>query len=127
MSEVLVASSAAAEPPEPPPPSAYDRAPRPFRSVEFLLAGDSVKRNRHLRCFAAAAYLPRLLADDRFDALLRRKGRSLRKELSEAYAVVEALATTSSNAVLQNRFIDPRDDHRVTVSMSSADANSNAP
>jgi hypothetical protein len=54
------------------------------RSVEFLLAGESVKRNRHLARFAAAAYLPTLLADPALDGLWRRKGGSLRKELIEA-------------------------------------------
>jgi hypothetical protein len=61
------------------------------RSVEFLLAGKSVKHNRHLQRFAAAPYLAALLADSALDGLWRRKGGSLRKELIEAYVVVEAL------------------------------------
>ena len=59
--------------------------------VEFLLAGDSVRTNRYLARFAAAAYLSSLLANPALDGMLRRKGSSLRKELIEAYAVVEAL------------------------------------
>jgi hypothetical protein len=61
------------------------------RSVDFLLVGESVKHNRHLARFAAAPYLPSLLADSALDGLWRRKGGSLRKELIEAYVVVEAL------------------------------------
>ena len=69
------------------------------RSVDFLLAGESVKRNRHLARFAASPYLPALLADPTLDGLWRRKGGSLRKELIEAYVVIEAL----EQHVLQQR------------------------
>ena len=61
------------------------------RSIDFLLAGESVKSNRHLARFASASYLPALLADPALEGLWRRKGNSLRKELIEAYVVVEAL------------------------------------
>lgn len=61
------------------------------RSVDFLLVGESVKRNRHLARFASAPYLPALLVDPAMAGLWRRKGPSLRKELIEAYVVVEAL------------------------------------
>eukprot|EP01044_Picomonas_judraskeda_P015859 COSAG03_NODE_2729_length_2492_cov_8.770163_1_plen_406_part_10 len=61
------------------------------RSIDFLLVGESVKSNRHLARFASAAYLPALLADPALEGLWRRKGNSLRKELIEAYVVVEAL------------------------------------
>ena len=56
-----------------------------------MLEGESVKTNRHLARFAAARYLPALLANPALDGMLRIKGRSLRKELIEAYVVVEAL------------------------------------
>lgn len=61
------------------------------RSVEFLLEGASVRTNRHLQRFARAPYLERLLNDPSCNGLLSRKSQSLRKELSEAYAVLEQL------------------------------------
>ena len=68
-----------------------------WRSIDFLLAGESVRTNRHLVRFAAAPYLQRLLDDPHFDGLMTRNSKQLRKELIEAYAVVsavEALLTT---------------------------------
>ena len=61
------------------------------RSVDWLLEGTSVTTNRYLRRFSRAPYLRRLLAEPSCDALLRRKSKALRKELIEAYAVIEAL------------------------------------
>jgi hypothetical protein len=59
------------------------------RSVEYLLEGESVKTNRHLARFAASPYLNILLEDEASTALLSRSSRSLRKEIIEAYAVLE--------------------------------------
>lgn len=59
------------------------------RSVEYLLEGESVKTNRHLARFAASSYLSTLLDDEASTALLSRSSRSLRKEIIEAYAVLE--------------------------------------
>ncbi len=73
------------------PSSRWRATAKKRRSVEFLLAGESVKQNRHLARFAAAPYLAALLEDSALDGLWRRKGGSLRKELIEAYVVVEAL------------------------------------
>ena len=61
------------------------------RSVDFLLEGRSVKSNRLLARFAAAPYLPRLLSEPAFSTMLNRTSRQLRKELIEAYVIVEAL------------------------------------
>lgn len=72
------------------------------RSIDYLLEGDSVKTNPHLARFAAAPYLPRLLAEPSCDALLRRASKSLRKELIEAYAVIEVL----ESHVLRGRRVD---------------------
>lgn len=70
-----------------PSPPATHHARTSKRAVDWLLEGESVKTNRHLRRFAAAPYLQRLLAEPSCDALLRRKSKALRKELIEAYAV----------------------------------------
>lgn len=61
------------------------------RSVDFLLEGRSVKSNRFLARFAAAPYLPRLLTEPAFSMMLNRTSRAMRKELIEAYVMVEAL------------------------------------
>ena len=61
------------------------------RSVDFLLEGKSVQTNRHLARFAAAPYLDRLLTEPAFSSMLSRTSKVLRKELIEAYVVVEAL------------------------------------
>eukprot|EP00965_Chrysotila_dentata_P069596 2298733-Pleurochrysis_carterae.AAC.1 len=62
-----------------------------LRAVDYLLRGESVRSNRHLAAFASAPYLRDLLAEPRCDSLWRRSSKSLRKELIEAYSVVEAL------------------------------------
>ena len=58
-----------------PPPRVESR-----RTIDYLLAGESVRANRHLARFAASAYLPTLLAEPRCDGLWRRASKSLRKE-----------------------------------------------
>ena len=73
------------------------RAPHTaWRSIEFLLAGESVKSNRHLRRFASAPFLARLLGERAFDTMLNRKSKQLRKEIIEAYVVIEALESVYS-------------------------------
>ena len=73
--------------------------PRPRkRAVEWLLEGESVRTNRHLARFAAAPYLPRLLADPASSALLSRSSRSLRKEIIEAYGMLEQVEATLRGA-----------------------------
>ena len=66
-------------------------AARPRRAVDYLLVGKSVIENRHLARFAAAPYLQRLLDTPEFTIMLNRTSKQLRKELIEAYAVVEVL------------------------------------
>lgn len=61
------------------------------RSVDYLLQGESVVTNPYLARFAAAPYLPALLAEPAVDGMLRRNGAALRKELVEAYAVIATL------------------------------------
>ena len=63
----------------------------PMRSVEYMLAGESVKTNRHLARFAATPFLPRLLNEPAFAAILNKKSKMLRKEITEAYVCIEAL------------------------------------
>lgn len=72
-----------------PPPLRAERKKK--RSVDFLLEGRSVQTNRHLARFAAAPYLDRLLTEPAFSSMLSRTSKVLRKELIEAYVVVEAL------------------------------------
>jgi len=79
------AGGGAGSPPPPPPP------PPPKRSVDFLLQGASVRTNPHLRRFAAAPYLPWLLTEPAFSPLLSRTSKQLRKELIEAYVLVDAI------------------------------------
>ena len=79
------AEGAGSPPPPPPPP------PPPKRSVDFLLQGASVRTNPYLRRFAAAPYLQRLLTEPAFSPLLSRTSKQLRKELIEAYVLVDAI------------------------------------
>ena len=66
-------------------------ARRKRRAVDYLLEGESVRTNRHLARFAAARYLPWLLAEPAFDSLFNRQSKALRKESIEAFAVVSAM------------------------------------
>ena len=66
-------------------------APRKKRSVDYLLEGESVKANRHLARFAAAPFLPLLLREPAFGSMLSRTSKALRKEIIEAYVVIESL------------------------------------
>ena len=63
----------------------------PKRSIDFLLEGTSVRTNRHLARFAAAPFLPFLLANPCFTSLLSRTSKQLKKEVIEAYVLIEAL------------------------------------
>ena len=76
------------------------------RAVDWLLEGSSVTTNRHLKRFAAAPYLQRLLAEPSCDALLRRKSKALRKELIEAYAVIEAIEANLLDGTQPALFVD---------------------
>lgn len=64
---------------------------RPWRAVDWLLSGQSVAKNRHLSRFAAAPYLQRLLDAPEFSLMLNRSSKHLRKEIIEAYAVVDVV------------------------------------
>ena len=65
------------------------------RSVDYLLVGSSVLTNRHLQRFARAPYRDELIhSDGARDGLFNTNGSRLRKELTEAYSVVEALEAT---------------------------------
>ena len=75
-------------PPLPPPPA------KKKRSVDYILEGTSVRTNRHLSRFAAAPFLSRLLTEPAFSQALSRSSKILKKELIEAYVVVEALERT---------------------------------
>eukprot|EP00927_Polykrikos_kofoidii_P032252 TRINITY_DN27536_c0_g1_i1.p1 TRINITY_DN27536_c0_g1~~TRINITY_DN27536_c0_g1_i1.p1 ORF type:complete len:502 (+),score=68.40 TRINITY_DN27536_c0_g1_i1:214-1506(+) len=61
-----------------------------WRSVDFLLRGESVRKNPYLEEFASSPWLPTLLAAPECRNLFNIKGRSLRKELTEAYGVLRA-------------------------------------
>lgn len=59
------------------------------RSVDYLLEGESVRANAHLRAFVErhdASLLWRLRFDDNYASWARIKGKSLRKEITEAMA-----------------------------------------
>ena len=73
--------------------AAAPRPPRgpPRRSIDFLLSGSSVGTNRHLARLASAPYLKELVADPWCCGLLNIAGKRLRKELTESFAIVEAL------------------------------------
>ena len=73
------------------PSTSTPAAPRKKRSVDYLLEGESVKANRHLARFAAAPFLPLLLREPAFGSMLSRTSKALRKEIIEAYVVIEAL------------------------------------
>ena len=84
---------------------ACDEQPPPRRAVDYLLAGTSVTTNRHLARFAAAPYLKRLLENDAFRPMMNRSSKQLRKEISEAFAVVEALES-ALGGVAPTRIVD---------------------
>ena len=71
------------------PPSAAHSRPR--RAVDYLLNGSSIMQNRHLARFKAAPYLQQLLDAPEFSPMLSRQSKQLKKELIEAYAIVEVL------------------------------------
>jgi len=61
------------------------------RSVDWLLEGTSIQTNKHLSRFANAPYLPYLLSEPAFSPMLSRTSKSLKKEIIEAYVLIEAL------------------------------------
>ena len=64
---------------------------RKKRAVEYMLEGTSVKENKHLARFARAPYLQHILDEPTCDGMMRRQGKALRKELTEAYGLLEAI------------------------------------
>lgn len=63
----------------------------PWRSIDFLLRGETVKTNKYLREFTAAPWLQGLVKAPECANLLAVRGRSLRKELTEAFAALAAV------------------------------------
>lgn len=70
-----------------PPPPFSGQA---WRSVDFLLQGESVRNNPYLAEFAAAPWLSDLLSAPECSSLLCVRGKSLRKEMSEAFGSLNA-------------------------------------
>ena len=62
-----------------------------WRAIDFLLQGESVKFNPYLKRFASSSYLSTLLNDPSLDSMWRRKSKELRKELIEAYVLIDRL------------------------------------
>jgi len=62
-----------------------------WRSVDFLLNGQSVQTQPYLKEFASAPWLPTLLAREGCSSLFNKRGRPLRKEVTEAFGVLEAV------------------------------------
>eukprot|EP00966_Prymnesium_polylepis_P056634 1310282-Prymnesium_polylepis.1 len=56
-----------------------------------MLEGTSVRENRHLARFARAPYLQAILDDPACDGMMRRQGKHLRKEITEAFAILQAI------------------------------------
>lgn len=67
------------------------------RSIDFLLEGQSVHTNARLSRFARAPFLDAWRNDPSCSSLLNRKSKSLRKEIIEAYAVVEQIEKIVQN------------------------------
>jgi len=61
-----------------------------WRSVDWLLKGDSVHRHPYLQEFAAAPWLPALLEMPEFASMWNMRGKSLRKEISESFGALHA-------------------------------------
>lgn len=61
-----------------------------WRSVDWLLQGGSVQENPYLREFAGAPWLQEVLDAPDCASLLNVRGKSLRKELTEAFGVLSA-------------------------------------
>lgn len=68
------------------------------RAVDYMLEGTSVKENRHLARFARAPYLQLILNDPACDSMMRRQGKALRKEITEAYALLETIEGSLGSA-----------------------------
>lgn len=64
--------------------------PRAWRSIDWLLKGESVQTQPYLREFAAAQWLQGLLENPGCASMWNVRGRSLRKELTEAFGVLHA-------------------------------------
>mmetsp|Transcript_58952 Transcript_58952/g.172570 ORF Transcript_58952/g.172570 Transcript_58952/m.172570 type:complete len:377 (+) Transcript_58952:32-1162(+) len=68
-----------------------EQARRPaWRSIDWLLRGDSVHKNSYLQELATAHWLPDLLGRSECLSLLNMRGRSLRKEISESFGALHA-------------------------------------
>eukprot|EP00928_Gymnodinium_smaydae_P076503 TRINITY_DN5952_c0_g1_i2.p1 TRINITY_DN5952_c0_g1~~TRINITY_DN5952_c0_g1_i2.p1 ORF type:complete len:320 (-),score=73.32 TRINITY_DN5952_c0_g1_i2:96-965(-) len=63
---------------------------RAWRSIDYLLRGESIKENVHLQEFAAAPWLQMLLSAPECGSLWNKSGKSLRKELTEAIGTLRA-------------------------------------
>jgi len=63
-------------------------------SIDYLLAGESVKNNAYLTAFSELPWVPRVIKDPRFKKFFNMKGKNLRKELTEAMGVYAALRSS---------------------------------
>eukprot|EP00747_Dinoflagellata_sp_TGD_P029899 gnl/TRDRNA2_/TRDRNA2_134254_c0_seq3.p1 gnl/TRDRNA2_/TRDRNA2_134254_c0~~gnl/TRDRNA2_/TRDRNA2_134254_c0_seq3.p1 ORF type:complete len:349 (-),score=42.62 gnl/TRDRNA2_/TRDRNA2_134254_c0_seq3:348-1394(-) len=62
----------------------------PWGALDYLLKGESVKTQRYLKEFAEALWLPEVAGRTGCKGLFSKGGRKLRKEVTEAFAVVHA-------------------------------------
>lgn len=68
-----------------------DEVPRSsWRSIDFLLHGESIKTHPYLMEFASAPWLQEMLDMKEYDSMLSVSGKRLKKELSEAFGVLHA-------------------------------------
>jgi hypothetical protein len=67
-------------------------------SMDFLLAGKSVKVNPYLRAFAASGLPERMRGDDNFSSWTNIKGKVLRKEIAEASAAASRIPRAVAKA-----------------------------
>lgn len=63
-----------------------------------MLEGTSIKENQHLARFARAPYLRKIIDDPNCDGMMRRQGKALRKELTEAYGLLGAIEAVVGTA-----------------------------
>ena len=75
-----------------------ERGSKSMTSMDFLLAGKSVKVNPYLRAFAASGLPERMRGDDNFSSWTNIKGKVLRKEIAEASAAASRIPRAVAKA-----------------------------
>lgn len=61
-----------------------------WRSIDWMLRGESIKIQPYLKAFAEAPWLPELLDRRGCTSLFNKRGKNLRKEVTEAFGMVNA-------------------------------------